>query len=674
MKSVKKFIPRLYILKRLLSMNRNICFVTMPDFSFRVPSLSLSLLKAILKRSGISSEIFYGPLIFREYCNSELLQIISEENRVIKRYMIEWLFSYPLFPEQEDTMEWYIDFLHRTDLPSRNLEDSKIKEMFLDFRSRMLKFLSESAEKILLSNPSIVGCTCLGTQYFPSLAILKTIHNIAPEVITLMGGPFFEPVTAIETHRTFSWIDYIVLGEADDIISPLVTSIMEKGRNMTEEEVPEGVIGPVYRNKGYNEKKVKVLIKESLEDLPLPDYTDFFKTLSKLSSTKNLYPALLCFESSRGCFRGEKVKCTFCGENNSRQKYRQKSAAMVLEEFKLLKEHYGISFFSSNDSVLSVDYFKTLFPELIKTGSPYELFYQTRPDLTMSQIKILSDAGVNRIQPGIESLDTGVLKLMKKGVESWKNIQLLKGCLYYGIHTAWPYLYGFPGEQDLWYEETVSVVQMIFHLCPPFNIQPVHFCRNSIYFEEEEKYDLKIKPDSIYSHILPLPEETIRNIACYFSDLHSLERRKDDLESLYNTGLNSLKKEIKKWDDLFWSTERPLLEMSVMEDRLEIKDTRPCAVKEFHIFTNLFYDLYLYCDEAPLKINVMKNFKEKGFTEDTIESVIKTLLCRKVMIDRDGRLISLAVKKPLRIMADKKVIFLKYTGQKDLIRHEGHML
>ena len=213
MKSVKKFIPRLYILKRLLSMNRNICFVTMPDFSFRVPSLSLSLLKAILKRSGISSEIFYGPLIFREYCNSELLQIISEENRVIKRYMIEWLFSYPLFPEQEDTMEWYIDFLHRTDLPSRNLEDSKIKEMFLDFRSRMLKFLSESAEKILLSNPSIVGCTCLGTQYFPSLAILKTIHNIAPEVITLMGGPFFEPVTAIETHRTFSWIDYIVLGE-----------------------------------------------------------------------------------------------------------------------------------------------------------------------------------------------------------------------------------------------------------------------------------------------------------------------------------------------------------------------------------------------------------------------------------------------------------------------------
>mgnify|MGYP001376590225 CR=1 FL=1 len=44
------------------------------------------------------------------------------------------------------------------------------------------------------------------------------------------------------------------------------------------------------------------------------------------------------------------------------------------------------------------------------------MFYEIKANLKPKEVKALSEAGVCWIQPGIENLDTRVLKLMKKGV------------------------------------------------------------------------------------------------------------------------------------------------------------------------------------------------------------------------------------------------------------------
>ena len=53
---------------------------------------------------------------------------------------------------------------------------------------------------------------------------------------------------------------------------------------------------------------------------------------------------------------------------------------------------------------------------------------------------------MNFLQPGIESLSTPILLLMRKGVTAFQNVRLLKWCAEYGIHVFWNVIYGFWGE------------------------------------------------------------------------------------------------------------------------------------------------------------------------------------------------------------------------------------
>ena len=45
----------------------------------------------------------------------------------------------------------------------------------------------------------------------------------------------------------------------------------------------------------------------------------------------------------------------------------------------------------------------------------------------------MATAGVRAIQPGIESLSTRILKLMRKGATRLINVRLLKWAAYYGM-------------------------------------------------------------------------------------------------------------------------------------------------------------------------------------------------------------------------------------------------
>jgi hypothetical protein len=53
---------------------------------------------------------------------------------------------------------------------------------------------------------------------------------------------------------------------------------------------------------------------------------------------------------------------------------------------------------------------------------------------------------VHFLPPGIESLGTPILALMRKGITGLQNARLLKWCAESGIHVFWSVIYGFPGE------------------------------------------------------------------------------------------------------------------------------------------------------------------------------------------------------------------------------------
>src|SRR3954451_17228322 len=113
--------------------------------------------------------------------------------------------------------------------------------------------------------------------------------------------------------------------------------------------------------------------------------------------------------------------------------FRGKSPNYVLEELGRAAKRYGIRRFSAVDNILEMSYLKTFLPKLIEEGAGYDLFYEIKANLTPEQIKLLSEAGVRSVQPGIESLNSHVLDLMSKGITGIRNVNTLRWMRYYGI-------------------------------------------------------------------------------------------------------------------------------------------------------------------------------------------------------------------------------------------------
>src|SRR6185436_9968078 len=141
-----------------------------------------------------------------------------------------------------------------------------------------------------------------------------------------------------------------------------------------------------------------------------------------------------------------------------------------------------------------------------------------KADLKDREMEILGKSGVDVIQPGIEALNSGTLKLMKKGVTSFQNIRFLKSCLHYSILPAWNLLIGFPGEKEDVYRKYVADIPLMYHLTPPSGAFPVRFDRYSPYFTRAEEYGLKLSPYDFYRFVYPFPEEVLMNLAYFFED------------------------------------------------------------------------------------------------------------------------------------------------------------
>ncbi len=182
-----------------------------------------------------------------------------------------------------------------------------------------------------------------------------------------------------------------------------------------------------------------------LDELPYPDYDDYFEQLQ--ASSLNINGSVdLPFETSRGCWYGAKHHCTFCGLNGETMAYRSKSPSRALKEIQFLAGRHGVKRLTATDNILDTRYLAELLPELERGDSKLSLFYEVKANLRREQLAALKRAGIDRLQPGIESLSTSILQLMRKGCTALQNLQTLKWASELRIQMFWNFLAGFPGE------------------------------------------------------------------------------------------------------------------------------------------------------------------------------------------------------------------------------------
>jgi len=151
-----------------------------------------------------------------------------------------------------------------------------------------------------------------------------------------------------------------------------------------------------------------------------------------------------------------------------------------------------------------------------------DIFYEVKADLSEQDMAVLAKARVTRIQPGIESLATSTLKLMKKGTSAIQNVNFLKMAADYGVQPFWNLLVGFPGEGADVYKRYTEFLPSLVHLEPPSGVYPVRFDRYSPYHTQAKSYGLDLHPMEFYSFVYPFDESSLVDFAYYFSDRNLL--------------------------------------------------------------------------------------------------------------------------------------------------------
>ena len=248
--------------------------------------------------------------------------------------------------------------------------------------------------------------------------------------------------------------------------------------------------------------------------LPLPDFQDFF---AQVRETGLELETSLPFETSRGCWWGQKHHCTFCGLNGSTMAFRSKPAEQVLDEFRTLRDRHPGRPIEVVDNILDMAYFKTLLPALAQEPDPPRLFFEVKANLTRAQLRTLMAAGVDRIQPGIESLSDDVLRRMGKGLKGLQGVQLLKDCARLGMRVSWNLIAGFPGEDPEDYARMARWVPLLTHLAPPGLCSLLRLDRFSPLHTEATARGLTgVAAYPAYGHVYGLPPKELDRLAYYF--------------------------------------------------------------------------------------------------------------------------------------------------------------
>lgn len=618
----------------------DVCFVLMPYADITHPSLAIGILKGCLNQAGISSTAVYGNLKFADKIGTKKYGVLDRQ--ATEDLVGEWTFSHLAFPDFSPDYQQYFEQV----LTLRH--DSEMQQELWKIREAATVFIEELAQEILSYQPKIVSCSSTFQQHCASLAILRRIKSLKPEIITLMGGANCEGIMGVTTHREFPWVDFVASGEGDELFAPLCRLLIEEGREIAPEKVPYGVITPRDREVKRKWETAPRAIIHNLDQVPTPDYDDYFKTLTQSQLKTTIVPGLLA-ETSRGCWWGQKNHCTFCGLNGDGINYRTKSTDKVLTEFAELSQRYKIRKFEVVDNILSQQHLQTLIPQFSEKQPPYTLFYETKANLSHHDVEKLAKAGVNWIQPGIENLHDQVLKLMNKGTSTAINIQLLKWGREFGIRLAWNILVDFPGEQDDWYAEMAQWLPLIVHLEPPNQVRRIRYDRFSPYHNDPAKYGISIAPFASYSYIYPLESQAIADLAYFF------EKTGDNGENLHlhpikfdTPGLQATQRCVNEWRKLFWgSKQAPLFCYDDHGHRILLFDTRPCATERVSYLYGLERLVFLACDQALTFRELLKKLQQMEADSASPEEVQQTLMLlkeRHILLEASKRFLSLAVR------------------------------
>ncbi|PKH50793.1 B12-binding domain-containing radical SAM protein [Tenacibaculum sp. Bg11-29] len=360
-------------------------------------------------------------------------------------------------------------------LNKNKIENHVYDSTFYSFQEQ-LEFIEEKKPKAI----------AIYTNLMTKINVIKLIKKLKTNtklrgLKIILGGP---DVTYNCENYLKAGADFLVIGEGEQTTLELCSAI--------------------FNNKSYNtiqgiaflldEKVIKtaprVKIKD-LTDLPLPN-REAIPVYKYLQTWKKHHgQSSMTVSTQRGC----PYTCKWCSTAVYGQSYRRRSASLVAQELKLLKNRYQPDSIWFVDDVFTVSHkwIKSFHEEVIKQDAiiPFECI--TRAErLTDEVLQLLKEAGCSRIWIGAESGSQKIVDAMDRRVD----INVVKAAIQktnaLGVETGTFIMVGYPGEEE---EDIYETVRYLKAANPThFTITVAYPIKGTSLYNEIEK-NITIQPD-----------------------------------------------------------------------------------------------------------------------------------------------------------------------------------
>ncbi len=579
-----------------------------PPFSgLERPSLAMHVLQACARDAGFSTSVFYANLSYAQWIGEQ--GYLSVCAMPPGWFIGERLFSrlaYDLPPLGNDRGQHVADELRRLKHQGSIGGPPLVLRELHAMEATAERWLRWLAPALLSTLPAVVGCTSSFEQTAAGIALLRALKQQRPDVLTVIGGANCEDAMGEGMAALSPYLDVVFSGESERAFVDVLNGLRAGCRP--------------------TQRIVKGEPCMDLDALPTPDFSEYYHQLDTFlpaSSLKTKGKIFLPYETSRGCWWGQKSHCTFCGISSESMGFRKKSPDRVIADLRSLSASHPTDIVAMADNIMPQAYYQTLLPRLKAELPPLFIFYELKANMGLRHMRLLHEAGVREIQPGIEALSTGLLKLMAKGVTASQNIATLRHARALGTYVQWNLLWGFPNDELAHYEETLALLPLIRHLRPPRAFYPIVLDRFAPYFTRPGGFGIaNLTPLAGYADVFPAGA-AIDKLAYYFSGTFRSGSRDNPAV------VAAIAHEVAAWRAAWYGGRQapPQLNVTRDGDRFLLEDTRTSGVEG-------------RLETMDREQAVTALLSRPGYSMDP--DIRRWALERKVAIDLDGGLVPLA--------------------------------
>jgi len=314
--------------------------------------------------------------------------------------------------------------------------------------------------------PAVVGITANTTQIKSAWRAAAEVKSVDAAIPVVLGGP--HPSVLPEESAARPEVDIVVRGEGEETWREFC-DVLEQGSRGAEEQsaichLPSAIcnlLGISYKAPDgsvvHNPDRPPI---KNLDTLPFPDYSLF-----RMSEYTNLQPTQDDVDGSRSfsimTSRGCPYRCSYCSQSIYPARYRVRSPAHVVDEWRHLVRDLGAQEIGVLDDSFNVQRQRVheICDRLMAEGLshvPWIMINGIRANLADRDLLAhMKAAGCKRTAFGVESGNQAILDSIDKHLTLDQVRAAFQAAREVGLETIGFFIIGLPGETEETMEDTI---------------------------------------------------------------------------------------------------------------------------------------------------------------------------------------------------------------------------